>query len=203
MNTRLAEIKVAILEDKKKAGVLAALTLLALIVGVRAALKASPKRAAATPAATAQQTAAQPGQPNPITIPSIDPEKLIQTTRRYARSTTLTRDPFALDPEAFPTGAAPKSGSAPSEDQSGDSAPPESEAERPTEILKRMRVRSVIIGPRPVAVVELRAETATRSFTITVGDDLEGFTVSAITADELTLSHNGSTHSLPFEKPRK
>ncbi len=210
MNKRLAEIKLAILEDKKKAGVLAALTLVALVVGARAAFKVAPKRAGAATTAQAPTQYANsnpnvaPGSPaQPITIPAIDPAKLVQSMRRYAVSASLTRDPFALDPVEFPTAHAPKSGSAPSEDQAGAALPPDSEASRAAEILKRMRVRSLIIGPRPVAVIEIRDASAAASRTVAIGDDLEGFTVSDITANAVTLTLDGATHTLTFEKPRK
>ncbi len=199
MNARLAEIKIAILEDKKKAGILAALALVALVVGIRATTKGSPERASASsPALT---TTPQAG--GPITLPAIDPAKLANSTRRYAKADELARDPFALDPQAFPSADGPKSGSAASEDQQSLPQSLPTAADRAAESLSRMRVRSVIIGPRPVAVIEWRADTAARSYTLAVGDDIDGFTVTSITRREITLTRNDSSFSLAFDPSSK
>lgn len=201
MNARLAEIKIAILEDKKKAGVLAVLVLVALIVGVRTLVKTGPKKAAASATTPDITLAAQ--QTGAITIASIDPAKLAETTRRHAASDVIARDPFALDPDAFPALQAPKSGSASSEDQQGAALSTAAPADLAAESLRRMRVRSVIIGPRPVAVIEWRAETAAQSYTLSVGDHLDGFTVTSITRSEVALSRDGSAYTLPIEPPSK
>lgn len=201
MNAKIAEIKIAILEDKKKAGVLAALALIALVVGVRALVKTSPKRAAA--ASTSTTTLPGSTAAGSITLQAVDPAKLAETMRRYAIADQIQRDPFALDPDAFPPAEAPKSGSASSEDQDSQTVSPQTAAERAAESVRHMRVRSVITGPRPLAVIEWRADTAARSYTLAVGDQLDGFTVASITQRDVALTRDGATYTLSIDTPSK
>lgn len=204
MNQRIQELWTRIRAEGPKAVALGVLLVVCLGLGVRAALMGGPKRGAAAPTV---QPAAAPlaGAPEPPAAGSGASEPLDLTPpRRHAEAGKPTRDVFALNPAWFPDAPAPTApGSAVGaksadgiDDKSGEAASLEAEAEaarrRTLDAAARMRVRSLILGSRPAAVLEGSADEGARRGRVVRQDDvIDGFVVVAIGEDGVRLARDG------------
>ena len=204
MSRRVRELWLRAKAEGKKAVMLAALLGVCAILGLRAAVFGGKPRHAASPASAAPQPAAPSASaPDAAGAERPDAPALDLTPpRRYARGGAPTRDLYALNPRFFPdvTGvrSAGREGGAKSatgaDDKSGEAAPTDAQSlrRRATADAARLRVRSVIVGAQPAAVIEREEGGARKAEALRVGEKVCGFVVAEITATGVRLERDGA-----------
>lgn len=202
MNQRIQELWTRIRAEGPKAVALGVLLVVCLGLGVRAALTGGPKRGGAAPPVQPTSAplagAAEPPAPGAGANEPLD----LSPPRRHAVEGKPNRDVFALNPAWFPDAPAPTAtGSAVGaksadgiDDKSEEAASLEAETARRRTLgaAARMRVRSLILGARPAAVVEGSADEGARRGRVVRQDDvIDGFVVVAIGEDGVRLVRDG------------
>ena len=224
MSRRARELWAEMTAEKGKAGVLGGLLLVLAVVGVRALVKSSdgPAHAAAstqtqpapqahdasrTPSTAVISNAAEPGS---SAASSARAQPDLTPPRRYSSGVKPARDIFALSEEHFPVvtpvadgtrdANRPKSADGVA-DNTGE-ADTRDAAHQANADAANLRVRSIALGPRTLAIIEdTTAESASRrTKVVRAGDTVAGFLVTAVTAHGVTLSRDGVTIDL---KPQR
>ncbi len=188
----LDRVKAEILADKKKVIVLSSLGAVALALGARAVFSGGDRRPSAA-RVTQVSTATQSSQA--VVVNTIDAETrfraLADALPAPVQASSTARDLFALNPEHFPHSAEPdppKDASAKSAPQSDDDAVRRAAIARDAESI---RLKSTVVGDRPVAVINLGGITGNREVLARVGDTVSGFTVVSIEARRVVLERDG------------
>lgn len=192
MKERLIEAWVLLISDKKKAGLLAVLTLAAVGLGLRAMVTGGKpaSASAATGAATSgssdvsnvrKQTFEQPPL---VVLPHTEP---------------LTRDLFAPGP-AFgvkPSQPEQSDDSGPKSAQGSDDKTPVSPELRRLELERavreeasRLQLSSTMVGSNPIAVFQQKGSDGSRAV-LRVGESIEGFELVSVSARNAVLIKNG------------
>lgn len=218
MNPRIEALWAELTADKKKAGVLGVLLLVGAIVGIRAAAQSAggPRAASAHPAAGSASSAAAP-PPGGATLHVTAPESVagaaqidLTPPESAANRGRPSRDVFVLsgahfpEPEPEPKPAErPKSGAA-----AADTTEDEGEIARRRALADadRLRVRSIAVGPKTLAILEFAEADAgpRRTQVVRAGDVIRGFTVTEVTARGVVVERDGVTASLrPAAHPTK
>lgn len=191
MKEKLAELKLELAADKKKTGVLAALTIVVLVLGVRwlAGNLGGPSAASA-----GETKGVAAGHPTALGKPLRAPT-LREPADYWASDETPQRDPFLLNASVFgleteitPAGGeGPKSGQDGDEisDASGDSE--DAERARVRELAAELRLRSTMVGSTPLAVFEHGGQRSV----VRAGEEVAGFTLVEVTAGRAVLEMNG------------
>lgn len=210
MNRKAEALWAQLTADKKKAGVLGALLMVGAVVGIRAAAQSAggPRAASAQPAA-APAGSAQPPSQGGATLQVEGPESVAG-----ARQLDLTppgpsasrgrpvRDVFVLSEAHFPEpepeakqAEKPKSGAV-----AADTTEDESETARRRALAEadRLRVRSITVGPKTLAILEFADADAgpRRSQVVRAGDTVRGFTVTEVSARGVVVERDGVTATL-------
>lgn len=197
MNERVAEIWAIVTADKKKAGVLACLVLVAVGLWLRAALTSGPSRADASTSANASGFASSrdTGKNKPDDAPAAPPKPV-----RFIQPEALDRDMFALsDPlvalSAQPDRAGadnPKSpmGTDDKSQRAGTSEAVSIET-RVRQESESLRLTSTMIGTNPIAVIESTAGARRNAAVLRVGDTIDGFTLVEVHAHSVALEKDG------------
>lgn len=198
----LTRLKAEIMADRKKAGVLAGLGVVALVLGARALIvsgaPAKPAQARVTPVADAPS-----GEANVAAQLSADADlrfrELVARSRETSRSTQVDRDLFALSDADFPRASETDAGNpegAKFADQSDDEtgAP----ASRGVESLV---LKSTIVGRTPVAIVSLPGLAGSRDVMVRIGDAIGGLSVVRIEAGRVIVERDGRQFELTVKSP--
>ncbi len=211
MKQKLREFWALAKAEGKKTVVLGVLLGVCAVLGARALLSGKPKR---TPAATVAPVAgapnvAAPAAPGPAPVTPLAAASEaganaldLTPPRRYAQRPVPSRDLFALNPALFPD-PAPSDGAGGADgaksasgidDKSGTDAPPEAGAlrRRALEDASRLRVRSIMLGAQPAAVLESAIGDARRAEVVRVGDRVAGFVVAEITSIGVRVERDGA-----------
>lgn len=211
MNQKLREFWALAKAEGKKTVVLGVLLLVCAVLGARALLTGKPKRPTVAPVAPVAGSPAKAHAPGPLTAqPALPPAPAepgaddldLSPPRRYAQRPVPTRDLFALNPALFPDpagagvadGAAGAKSATGIDDKSGADAPPEAGAlrRRALEDASRLRVRSLMLGAQPAAVLESAIGDARRAEVVRVGDRVAGFVVAEITSIGVRVERDGA-----------
>ena len=185
-------LKAEILADKKKVVVLGSLSAVAILLGARAMLsgeKRPPSGAKVTTVsnATASSYAAAAS--------TIDAEARFRTIASalpaLAQASRSDRDLFSLNTEHFPHPVETQ----PSEAPGAKSAPQSDDEAQRREAIARdaesIRLKSTLVGDRPVAVIDLGGITGSRDQLVRVGDIVNGFVVVTIEPKRVILERDG------------
>lgn len=203
MKQRLAELKILVMQEKRKAGVLAFLGLVLIGVLGRAFLSMGPRTGQASMGDTAGglSSLAHAGQAAVSRAIASEDARHGGKTFEVPASPRLTRNLFALNPSQFPP---PPQATAPESSQTVNSAAPV-ESMRPNadddprlaemrlvEETNGWRLRSIILGAKPTAVVETAAKRggASRKLVLSEGQFLENWKVIEITVTSVVFEKN-------------
>jgi len=197
MQERLRDLWIVITADKKKAGVLGGLLVVALVLWARTALTESPKRAAASDdQATTQTSTGTAGDSGDGANGSEKPREIV----RAVSPALLQRDLFAVSDErlAPPAQPDPSEEAGHKSEAGSDDKPVEQERsarltrdERVREEARRLRLRSTMLGRRPMAVIEVTKDRSRTSGVVRLGESIEGFRVVEIAARAAVLEKDG------------
>lgn len=209
MRARLAELKVLLAADPKKAGVLGLLLVVLLVFGIKAVIPLGPKSTtAAITASTNAETVAAAGQDAySRTVASIESVRGGGIVR-VARPARLDRDLFELDNEYFPLPAQPESVTVPVQDSRV--TPVESTAPSVDEVraraesgvrseAERLRLRSVIVGSHPIAVFEVKGDR--QRAVVRVGESVGGFVLVEVFSDSVVMEKDSVRVRVSLAKP--
>jgi len=213
MNEHLARLKVAILNDKKKAGVLAGLVLVALIMWVRASLVSSgPSRARAESGSSATREASSEDASSESSGSGAGATGSEKEVVALPASPALQRDLFRPSPSLLPRSSQTDS-SAGADAKSAignDETPEQQERMRRVALLRsvreeaeRFRLRSVMVGANPIAVIERRGAPGSEGKVLRVGDKIDGFEVVRVERAGVLLSKAGVGIELRLSPPRE
>lgn len=224
MKRRAAEMWIMITADRRRATILCVLMIILTGVGAQTLLSRGPKRArAAADAVTpegASKLKSEKGSPSrgrgggsrterESTASAPEPAAIV----RLVRSPRVARDLFKLNDERFPPpqteptsdskGLAEKSAAGSDEKTSAGSAPSEDDVrQRVAQEASRLRLRSILLGSRPAAVIETTgAGRKERRTVLSVGQTVEGFTIAAVAQDGVTIEKEGVQVVLRRELP--
>ncbi|MBL0922562.1 MAG: hypothetical protein IBJ10_10595 [Phycisphaerales bacterium] len=199
MNERLMEIWTLAQQDRKKAATLGALLLVALVMGVRAIVSGSggPSRAAAAPAARgmAAPTAGKPaGMTMEQTLAALRPQQRVSLVAGPPRD--LFRSTWAVI-GADADGVEGKSGAGGADNADGSGGV----RERVEREAASLRLRSTMLGARPLAVIEGSAGGGARRRVARMGEELDGFRVVRIEAHLVELEKEGVRVAIEQSRP--
>ena len=194
MSRQIIEMWAVVTADKKKAGLLIGLVLLAGGMWIRTAFFMGPKNAQASGSRT-------PSNATPKAQPSSTPDDT--DTPEPARIITLTtppplkRDLFALSDVLVslssqtdrPDVVAPKSARRTDEKHVRSAAM--TVEQRVRQEAAALRLRSTMISSNPIAVIETTAGAGKRASVVRMGDSIEGFVLISVRAREVDLEKNG------------
>lgn len=199
MHGALTEFRVIVTSDKRKSIVLASLTLLLIFVIGRAMLGAGPARASATSSSASRRER----------IFSDDPSRVALDTSRalipVLRPGATDRNVFQLDPSVFPP---------PAQTDPSASLPPNSPSNLADEIpenpdrvrvaaeleaqqqLAKLRLRSTVMGSRPLALIEVVSGRTSDRTWARPGDPVGAFTLVRVETRGVVLELNGVEYEL-------
>lgn len=193
MNRTLIEWKILILAERKKAITLAALVGVMVVLGARQ-LWPGMRPSSAQARVTAGDGALETGRAGDGPVTRSGPMV------RVVRPGPLKRDLFRFEPIYFPSPpeTAPPE---PVEQKSVDRAveetipvaieSPEARARRVRAASDHLRIRSVMFGTSPMAVIEIPEGKRRTTRLVRPGDVILGFLVADIAAGEVTLEMDG------------
>lgn len=207
---RLRETWVLLMADRKKAGVLGLLLLVLAVVGVKSFVRLGPETttAALTGGSPTAETVAAAGQDAySRTVASIEAVRNGGIVR-VARPSRVDRDLFALDHAYFPPPAQPESVRPAAQDSR--ITPVESSAPTVDEVRARaesrvrseadgLRLRSVIVGSRPIAVFEIKGDR--QRAVVRVGESIGGFVLAEVFSDSVVLEKESVRVRVSLAKP--
>lgn len=191
MKDRLLELWYTITADKKRAAMLGALALVAVVLWIQKGLQSENSRAAAPRAASATT----PRSAGPDATPQDRGEEI-----RVPGPSRLERDLFALSEAYFPwpsqtdsSGVEDPKSSDGIDDNSIDTERLNREAlvRGVRDEAKRLRLRSTMLGATPVAVIEEAGSGQRGSSVLRVGQSIAGFTVIEIGTRRAVLEKHG------------
>ncbi len=196
MNQRFAEVWAIVTADKKKAGVLACLVLVAVGLWVRAALTSGPSRAEASAGSSGFASTRSNGN-NKVSdeIPVAPPRPVW-----FSDPDVLKRDMFALSDPLVALSAQPdllaaddpKSRVGTDDKSTRTGAPGTISVEsRVRQEAESLRLRSTMIGTNPIAVIEPIAGARRNAAVLRVGDTIDGFTLIEIHAHSVEMEKEG------------
>jgi hypothetical protein len=212
MNRQVAVLVARLKADKKKAAMLGVLSLVLVVLGAKNGLRAGPSRglAASSPAQPESAIAAAGTEAMTRTMASLD----ARAGRRVVEvpaSPSLGRDLFRLDPAHFPVPTQPGQ-TDPSADGSGrsgvESPPPNADElrrRREAELVSetaQWRLRSVLLGHHPTAVIEPDAREG-RRLVLRTGDEVRGWRVVEIAAGHAVLEKESVRVRLSLPIPER
>ncbi len=195
---RLHEMWIVLHADRRKAGVLLALALvLAFMVG-RQALEAGPREASGAGAREGSENAQGPG-PGGRAI-TLDELRLDGPVIEVAIGKPVRRNVFGFDERYFPDPAQSASSSE-VEEKSGPEAveSPREDGRARLEQIERtvreeaggLRLKSILMGPSPMAVIESGVSGRRTARTLRIGDRVDGFTLVSVEAAGAVLEKHG------------
>ena len=197
MMRRLAELKILIAAERKKAWALGVLICLMAIVGARNLMPwLSPSGAQARTSAGGVHT----GADTDASVLASGPVMARGALVRVARPKSVSRDLFRFDPLYFPS---PTETAPPDPDGQKFAEPaveetppkvaesPEARARRVRTESERLRVRSVMFGTTPMAVIEVPDGKGHTTRLVRPGDHVLGFLVHEIGEGVVTLTKDG------------
>ncbi len=188
----IERLKAEVLADKKKVILLGSLGAIALALGARALFSGGPGRPK-TPRVTQVSNSTMSSQA--VVVNTIDAEtrfrSLADALPAPVQSSPASRDLFALDPEHFPHASEPE----PPQEQSAKSAPQTDDDALRREALLRdaetIRLKSTLVGDRPVAVFTLGGLAGKGEVLVRPGDTVNGFLVVSIKSQRVVLERDG------------
>jgi hypothetical protein len=199
VKARLTEAWIAITADKRKAVVLGALTLVALVTVTRAALSQK-KPAGLRPVAGASAPAAADAAAGLVRAENRE-SRTEAPVVRLAAIPPLTRNLFLASERHFPYPAQTEgSGGTPAKSPVGTDEKSEEEIERAlaeervrlvNEEAAGLRLRSTMLGTSPLAVVESAKGARGGSAVLRVGQAFEGFTLVEVHRESAILEKDG------------
>lgn len=185
-------LKAEILADKKKVIILGSLGAVAIALGARAMLsgeKRPPGAAKVTTVSTATASSYA------AAASTVDAEARFRTIAAalpaLAQASRSERDLFSLNSEHFPQPVEtqpPEASGAKSAPQSDDDALRREAIARDADSI---RLKSTLVGGRPVAVIDLGGVTGSRDLLVRVGDTVNGFVVVSIEPKRVILERDG------------
>jgi len=191
---KLAELKILLVAEKKKAWALGVLLGVMAIMGVRNLMPVlSPTGAQAS---VTSRSRALSGTDDAVGDDGIGPVKVRGELVRVARPKSVSRDLFRFDPLYFPS---PTETAPPDQGEQKFAEPavevstpevaesPEARARRVRTESERMRVRSVMFGTTPMAVIEVPEGKGHTTRLVRPGDRVMGFVVEVIGEGAVTL----------------
>lgn len=204
MIRKLHELKVLMKDDPKRAGVLCLLAGVLAIVGVRAAFfTGGPKRAAASSKGDAMASSSSEAVKAGATAAAAVVEKSRGEIIVLPVAPTTLRDVFQIDQSIFPLPVVEKTAKGHA-DVAAKSAPVI--AETPEEAARNariqlglriekeasgLRLRGTLMGGSPTAVIETASDR--KSFVLTPGQEIVGFTLVEVASGSVTLEKEGVT----------
>lgn len=195
MKQQIAEFWIAVTHDKKKASVLAALAIVALALWVRASLLSQgPQKArgAEGGGAGASHDAGGGGADGfgasgsnvGVTLPPVEPlsRDFFAPSERFFPNPSQT-DALAEETPKYPAG----------NDETSDRLREQREAivRSVKERAGRLKLRSIVVGARPNAVIESPDFGKSRGKVFSVGDVVDGLTLVEIHSDRVVLEGRG------------
>ena len=192
MNRRLASLWQLLMEDRKKAGVLAFLLVLLTGVAIKTLLPFGPNASRAGQDRDGTTSPTQVGQS--ALSRTIDLLTRLRSSQlvEVAQSPRLSRNLFAVDEHRFPPPEVPDPTPDPPPDLNPTVDPPIEDADeiRAREIAQIrleaevFRLRSVVVGQSPLAVIELPGKGRS---VIPLGGTLNGFKIVEVTTESVVL----------------
>lgn len=213
MHERVEAIRDAVAADPKKSAVLGALALVAVAMWMRSGFT----MVGPSPAGASQDQktdASRAGEVLATTASEIASvrERLSRREVTLPRPEEATRDLFALsgafrppdDPNVTTPQESPKS---PSSSDDTEAARMERERLARIEAMRkeagRFRLRSVIVGQRPAAVIEVTGAGRPRSVVLRKGQAVEGFVLTEIRPNSVLLMKDDFPFELKLEFPQQ
>ncbi|HBS29078.1 MAG TPA: hypothetical protein DEB06_06425 [Phycisphaerales bacterium] len=210
MKRRLAEMRVLLMAERRKAGVLGLLLLVLAGALVKSLVSVGPSasEAALPVGATEAEAVAAAGQDAfSRTVAQVDAPRGSSIVR-VARAARVDRDLFALDGAHFPPPAQvedPKSVAQESRVTAIESPAPSVDEDRArTEsrvrsAADRLRLRSVIVGQRPIAVFEVKGDR--QRAVVRLGESIDGFVLAEVFSDSVVLEMDSVRVRITLVKP--
>lgn len=219
MKRRLSEMWLLVTADRKRAAILGTLLLVLTGVGAKMFLFDGPRRARASNAdATSEKSGADrkasgksssSGQQGSRTNAA---EYGAPERRTVIPAANVVRDLFALNDERFKplqTEPSDKGAGLAGKSQTGsvekETSAPVSEAEvirqRVLEEASHLRLRSILLGSRPAAVIESSGGKKGSSMVVAVGQTIDGFSLVSIGSEGVVVEKDGVQVQLHRELP--
>jgi hypothetical protein len=204
MIRKMHELKVLMKDDPKRAGVLCLLAGVLVIVGVRAAFfTGGPKKASASSKGDALASSSSEAVRAGANAAAAVVEKSRGEIVVLPEAPTTLRDVFQIDQSIFPLPVVEKTAG-----KQGEVAPKSAPviAETPEEAARKarielelrvekeasgLRLRGTLMGSNPTAVIETASDR--KSFVLTPGQEIVGFTLVEVTSSSVTLEKEGIT----------
>ena len=192
---RLREMWILMLADRKKAGALAALGAVLLFMLGRQILEVGP--ASASGSTPASENEILEGGRRAITLDELRVEGPMIDV---ATPAPAGRNVFGFNERAFPDPAQspPSSEVGEKSDTEGAESPAVAERARAEQIARLvreeaggLRLKSTLMGPNPMAVIEAGTRGRGSPRTLRIGDQVEGFTLVHVEVSRVVLEKHG------------
>lgn len=200
MNKQLQEVWAVLMADRRKAGALGSLMLVAGGLWIRAALMSGPSKVHASGGATGADgdnggASGLSSAQSPGSAPVL-PSRAIT----FSAPPPLSRDLFALSDAIL--ASSPQTDSAPTaspkfergKDETRVTEPvvsPKTTEELVRDQVERLRLRSTMISSNSIAVIETMTGSRQEARVLRIGDEINGFTLIAVMALQVELEKDG------------
>lgn len=196
MRGKLREMWILVRADRRKAGMLGILGVVFTLLVAKALVLGGPRHASGSPEEGSENAMVEHG----LSAITLDELRVDGPIIQIPTPRPVERNVFGLDERSFP----PPAQSAPSSEvgsKSGSEAvesPREQELARAEQIARdvreeagALRLKSILMGPNPLAVIESGARGHRSAHTLRIGDVDEGFTLVSIEATHVVLEKHG------------
>jgi hypothetical protein len=196
MRGRLVETWILLKSDPRKAGALGVLGLVLLVLVLKALVLGGPRRASGASTSGSENEVGDRG----LSAITLDELRVEGPIIEVPAPRGVARNVFVFDEGAFPPPAQsapssqvePKSGSEAAESPREDRLSRAEKIERDVrEEAGALRVKSILMGPNPLAVIESGARGHRSQHTLRIGDVHEGFTLVSIEAARVVMEKHG------------
>jgi len=194
---QFTQMWIAITQDGKKAAVLGALVLVALVLWARATILSSGPRQAQA-GADAAESSGSSAPSGDRALWTDDGSDEVAATKLPAVE-PLHRDFFTPSESYFPKSSqtdssdeeTPKFAGGTDETSDESRSPREQHARSVQERAERLRLRSTVVGAQPYAVIQSTSFEEGRGKVFSVGDVVDGLNLIEIASDHVVLEHSG------------
>ena len=191
---RVREMWILVMADRKKAGALVALGAVLLFTMGRQLWDVGPRRASGND--TSENEILDPSR-RAITLDELRVEGPMIDVSAPSR---VERNVFGFDARSFPdpSQSAPSSGFGEKSEPEAVESPREAERARAEQIARMvreeaggLRLKSTLMGPNPMAVIEYGTRGRATAKTLRVGDQVEGFTLVHVEVSRVVIEKHG------------
>ena len=196
MRGKVEEWRILLMSDRRKAGALGALGLVLVVLVLKSLVLGGPRPASGSEGGESENQLGEHG----LRAITLDELRMEGPIIEVGAPGSVGRNVFSFDERSFPAPAqsAPSSELQPKSSAEAVESPREEQLTRAEQMARvvreeagALRLKSILMGPNPLAVIESGARGHRATHTLRIGDVHNGFTLVSIEATRVVMEKHG------------